>query len=320
MLENTNKIIVVLGPTSSGKTKLGVCLARKFNGEIVSADSRQVYQGMDIGTGKDLCEYKIKKSAGKSKAGEKMKIIPYHLIDVVRPEVKFSLAQYQKLAFRAIEDILRRGKMPIIVGGTGLYLQALVDNYVLSAARPDRKLRTELEKKSAAEVYQILKGINSKFSERLNVSEKKNKRRLIRYLEVCQTKNVKPSSGNLASKNYSFLLIGLNWKRKILNKRIYERLIKRLEKEDMTGEVKKLRKAGVSWKRLESFGLEYKFISLYLQEKLNYEAMVEKLFIASRQFAKRQMTWFKRWERQGRKIHWIKDQKEAEKLAEKFLN
>ncbi|MDD5031468.1 MAG: tRNA (adenosine(37)-N6)-dimethylallyltransferase MiaA [Patescibacteria group bacterium] len=310
----TGKIIVILGPTSSGKTKLGVDLASKFNGEVISADSRQVYKGMDVGTGKDLDEYKIKDKKSK------IKNIEYHLIDVVNPNTRFSLAKYQKLAFGAIEDILKREKTPIIVGGTGLYLQAVVDNYNLSGVRPDKKLREELEKKTVEDLFLALKKINSKFAERLNDSEKKNKRRLIRYLEIMQSEGVRPPIGGRTPKaGYDFLLLGLTWPKEVLKERIYKRLIERLEKENMVEEVKKLHEEGVSWKRLESFGLEYKYISLYLQEKLVYEEMVEKLFIATRQFAKKQMTWFKRWEKQGRKIYWVKDKEEAEKLVEKFL-
>jgi len=310
MLKNNNKIIVVLGTTASGKTKLGVDLARKFNGEIISADSRQVYRGMDVGTGKDLDEYKN---------------IPYHLIDVVNPNTKFSLAKYQKLAFKAMDNILKRGKTSIIVGGTGLYLQAVVDNYNLSGARPDKELREKLEEKSAGELFLELKKINSKFAERLNESERKNRRRLIRYIEIMQDKGAEkkgvshPIGCETPKAKYDFLLLGLTWPRETLKERIYKRLMERLEKENMVGEVKELHKDGVSWKRLESFGLEYKYISLYLQGKLDYEEMVEKLNIAIRQFAKKQMTWFRRWEKQGRKINWVKDGEEAEKLVREFL-
>jgi tRNA dimethylallyltransferase len=298
-----NRIIVILGPTASGKTKLGVDLARKFNGEIISADSRQVYKGMDVGTGKDLDEY-----------GN----IKYHLIDIVSPNTKFSLAKYQKLAFEAIDDILKRGKTPIIVGGTGLYLQAVVDNYNLNGAKPDKDLRENLEKKSIEKLFVELKKINYKFANKLNDSEKKNKRRLIRYIEVMQNKDASFSI-KLSSKNYNFFLLGLTHPKEVLWERIYKRLLDRLEKEDMIEEVKMLHAGGVKWKRLESFGLEYKFISLYLQDKMYYEEMVEKLNIASRQFAKRQMTWFRRWEKQKRKICWIKNKKEVGRLIKDFL-
>lgn len=342
-----NKIIVILGPTASGKTSLGVKLAHKFNGEIISADSRQVYKGMDVGTGKDLKEYNFKitnyklsplrrdpalnkynKVAGqitnkiqnlKSKKSKSRFIkIPYHLINVVSPKTEFNLAKYQKLALKAIDDVLRRGKTPIIVGGTGLYLQALIDGYALSEVKPDKALRARLEKKTVEQLFAMLEKIDSDFAKTVNESDRKNKRRLIRYLEI---KGSKSPRGLLEPlRKYDFLLIGLTWPKEVLEKRIYKRLIERLEKEDMIGEVERLHKQSVSWKRLESFGLEYKFISLHLQGKLEYDEMVERLFIAIRQFAKKQMTWFRRWERQGRKIEWVKDSKETRKLVSEFLN
>jgi tRNA dimethylallyltransferase len=311
-----NKVIVISGPTSSGKTKLAVELAFKFGGEIVSADSRQVYKGMDIGTGKDLAEYSI---VSKVK-GQKLKVIkiPYHLIDVAKPTEQFDLAKYQKLAFNAIGDILERGKLPIVAGGSGLYLQAIVDNYVLSSTGPDEKLRRKLEKLSVEVLYKKLSEINKKFALKLNNSERNNERRLIRYIEIL-SKKTKKQENKKANFNYNFVILGLNWPREVLNERIHKRLIDRLEKENMIGEVKRLHKEGVSWKKLESFGLEYKFISLYLQKKLNYEEMVEKLNIASSQFAKRQMSWFRRWERRGRKIVWVKKYNQAEKIVKEFI-
>ena len=314
--EKKQKIIVILGPTASGKTKLAVSLARKFNGEIVSADSRQVYKGMNVGTGKDLKEYIIKSQIANRKS--QINKISYHLIDAVEPKQEFNLAKYQKLAYGAIDDILTRGKLPIVVGGTGLYLQAVVDSYQLSKAKPDKKLREKLEKMSAQKLFKILSGLDYKKANGLNESDKKNKRRLIRYIEVAKSgfvaKAVEPFK-----QQYEFLLIGVKKNREEIRKRIYKRLIERLEKEDMIGEVERLRKQGLSWKRLESFGLEYKFISEYLRNRLTYEEMVEKLNIAISQFAKRQMSWFRRWERQGRKIYWIKNTRMGKKLIKIFL-
>ena len=296
-----NKIIVILGPTASGKTKLAVELAEKFNGEIVSADSRQVYRGMDIGTGKDLAEYSV----------------PYHLIDVVNPKLRFDLAQYQKLAFAAIDDILGRGKLPILAGGSGLYLQAVIDNYKLSDAKKDLALRKKLEKLNAGELFKKLEKLSPNLAVKLNQSDKNNKRRLIRYLEILeQDKNFKSRKGQ---KKYEALLIGLSYSGEILKQRIFKRLMDRLKEQNMIGEVENLRAKGLSWKRLEEFGLEYKFISLYLQGKLQYEEMVEKLNLAIFQFAKRQLTWFKRWEKQGVKINWLKDNKKIEKLVKDYL-
>jgi tRNA dimethylallyltransferase len=302
MQKENNKVIVILGPTSGGKTKLAVSLAQKFNGEIVSADSRQVYKGMDIGTGKDLAEYKI---------GNKK--IKYHLIDVVSPKTEFNLAKYQKLAYQAIDDILSRGKLPIIAGGSGLYIQSIVDGYQLSAVKPDKKLRAKLEKMTAEKLFAMLKKIDLRKANSLNESERKNKRRLVRHIEVA--KSSKKTEKIMETSKYKPLLLGLTFPKEVLEKRIYQRLIKRLEKENMVGEVKRLRKRGVSWKRLEGFGLEYKYVSLYLRGKLTYDEMVNLLNIAIRQFAKRQMTWFKR----DKRIKWIKNKQEARRLMKKFL-
>jgi tRNA dimethylallyltransferase len=296
-----NKILVILGPTASGKTSLAVKLAEQFNGEIVSSDSRQVYRGMDIGTGKDLSEYSV----------------PYHLIDVVSPKIRFDLAKYQEAAFKAIDGILKRGKLPILAGGSGLYLQAVIDNYRLSDIKSDLVLRKKLDKLNALELFKKLEKLAPKMAAKLNQSDKNNKRRLIRYLEILgQDKNFKSRIGK---KKYQALLIGVNISREILQQRIFKRLIERLKEQNMIGEIEKLRKGGLSWKKLEEFGLEYRFIALYLQNKLQYDEMVEKLNIAIYQFAKRQLTWFKRWEKQGAKINWLKDNKKIEKLVKIFL-
>jgi len=309
---NKSKVIVILGTTASGKTGLGVKLADIFKGEIISADSRQVYVGMDIGSGKDLPDYVVKKS------GRKTKKIKYHLIDMADPRKEFNLKRYQKLAFKALKDILDRHKLPIIVGGTGLYLQAVIDNYHLSDVKPDIKLREELEPLSSAELYDKLCLKNKAFAEKLNNSDKNNKRHLIRYLEVL--------SGDLSYQAktkealYDFLILGLDIPKEILCPRILKRLQDRLEQQDMLGEVKRLHREGVSWERLEGFGLEYRYLSFYLQDKITYEEMTEKLFIAICQFAKRQKTWYRRWAKQGKKIHWIKDLKEAQRLIKDFLD
>jgi len=311
--EINNLVVVVLGTTSSGKTALGVKLADYFNGEIISADSRQVYVGMDIGTGKDLKEYIIKK---KIKGKSVVKKIPYHLIDVIKPQAKFSLVRYQKLALKAIDNILQRQKLPMIVGGTGLYLQAVVDNYQLDIHRPDARKRLELEKLNIDELFERLKGINKVFAEKLNNSDRHNSRRLVRYIEILEAnQDFRPKT---KTGQYDFLLLGLDWPKEILNKRIRERLSARLE-EGLVAEIKNLHNQGVSWKRLESFGLEYKFVARYLQDKIDYEEMADKLSLAICQFAKRQKTWWKRWEKQGRKINWVNNLQEAKESIKKRL-
>lgn len=304
---NTNKpkVLVLLGPTASGKTALGVSLALKYNGEIVSADSRQVYKGMDIGSGKDLKAYKVGK-----------KTVPYHLIDVVSPNTEFNLAKYQKLALKAMADVIERGKLPIIVGGTGLYLQALVDNYLLSSTKPDLEKRRELEILSREELFKRLESLKPDFAHKLNNSDKNNARRLVRYLEILE----QGSSLEMKKESpYDFLILGLTYADEILRARIIKRINDRLDQEDMLGEVKRLHAEGVSWRRLLSFGLEYKFLSQYLLGRLDYDDMLKKLGDASYRFAKRQKTWFRRWEKQGRQIYWVDGLQTAEKLIKAWL-
>jgi len=238
------------------------------------------------------------------------------LIDVVSPKQVFDLAKYQKLAFKAIEEVLSRGKLPIIVGGSGLYLQALVDNYKLTSVKPDLKKRAQLEKLSLEELYKKLEKEKPEFALRLNNSDRNNKRRLVRYLEIIETPG---EEGNKKGESqYDFFVTGLNCPDDILKVRILKRLNDRLE-EGLVEEVKGLHRAGVSYERLISFGLEYKFVSQYLQEKMEYEEMVTKLNTALYRFAKRQKTWFRRWEKQGQKIKWLKDLSEAKDLIKKWI-
>ena len=308
MNKNKGKVIVVLGTTSAGKTSLGVRLAYELDGEVVSVDSRQVYRGMDIGTGKDLKEYVVE---GKN--------IKHHLIDIADPKDRFSLASYQKLAFEAIDDILERGKLPILVGGTGQYLEAVVDNYILSEARPNEELRKELELLEVDELYNKILSLNKVFSENINESDRKNKRRLIRYIEVLSA-----SSGHFEPSKrpeelrYDFLILGLIWSKEALSQRIDKRLKERLE-EGLVEEVGQLNRDGVSFERLEELGLEYRYVSQYLKDELEYDEMIEKLSRELKKFAKRQMTWYRRWERQGREIRWIGGKGEADELVKEFI-
>jgi len=310
MNKNNNKLLVVVGPTAAGKTKLAVKLAYQFDGEIVSADSRQVYRGMDIGTGKDLADFRLQISDCR------FKTIRHHCIDVVSPNTDFNLAKYVKLANKAIKDIQKRGKLPILTGGTGLYFQAIADGYNLSNIKPDKVLRTKLEKQTVAQLEKMLKNLDPGFKQDI-----KNKRYLIRYIEIL--KNSQKPLLNILQKQggaYNCLVLGVDLPREEINKKIDKRLVQRIENEGMIEEVKNLHfKNKVSWQRLESFGLEYKFISQYLWGKLEYKEMVEKLAIAIHQFAKRQVTWLRRWERQGREIYWLNRYSDAERLVKKWL-
>ncbi|MBI3290746.1 tRNA (adenosine(37)-N6)-dimethylallyltransferase MiaA [Candidatus Falkowbacteria bacterium] len=320
----SNKVIVILGPTSSGKTKIAVKLARKFDGEIISADSRQVYKGMDIGTGKDLDDYVVKSEIRnpKSETNYKSQIskfetarIPYHLVDVVSPKKQFTVAEWQARAYKAIDDILSCGKVPIVVGGTGLYISALVYGYDFGKITDMRQVtRDRLNKLTLKRLLARLKKVDPKT---YKVIDKKNRRRVQRALEIYyQTGQPKSRITNRESRKprYDFLLLGVTFPREVLNKRIEKRLKERL-KQGMAKEVKKLKKQGVSWKRLDGFGLEYRFVSRHLRGKISEDEMFSQLKKAIRDFAKRQMTWFKR----NNKIKWLNDYKEIELEAKKFL-
>jgi len=306
-----SKAIAILGPTSAGKTSLAVNLALHYRAEIISADSRQVYKGMDIGTGKDLSEYIIEKN------GEKIKI-PYHLIDVCSPSESFNLSTYLKLANQALDDLKEKKVLPMIVGGSGLYLEALIENYQISSVKQNVELRKKLESLSVKKNAEIFSKDYPKFFEKLNNSDRNNKRRLIRYLEILNEKG----TINEKSKHpkFEFLVLGVNMPRKVLRERIKIRLKNRIEKEKMIEEVKHLHNQGLSWERLESFGLEYRYVSYYLQGSLNYEDMFNDLYTASCRFAKRQMSWFRRLEKQGRSIYWINNFEEAKEKIDSFIN
>jgi tRNA dimethylallyltransferase len=293
-----NKIIVILGPTSSGKTDLSIKLAKKFNGQIVSADSRQIYKGMDIGSGK------ITK--------KEMQGIPHFLLDVANPKRKFSVAQYQKLALKAIKNIQKNGKLPILVGGTGFYIQSIVEGTVIPEIKPNWELRQKLEKIPLPELVKRLSKLDPA---RAGSIDQNNPRRVIRALEIALLTGKTVPQISYKKHHFDILQIGVTKSPDELKKLINERLQKRLKNNSMINEVKKLRK-NLSWKRLEEFGLEYKFVAQYLQGKITLQEMKDKIQIESEHYAKRQMTWFRR----DKKINWIKDYKEALNTAKKFLD
>lgn len=325
-------VVAIVGPTASGKSEVAVRLAKKFNGEVISADSRQVYRGMDIGTGKVQRDADSKFQILNSKFYF-YKRVRHHLIDVASPRRMFTVVRYQKLARKALLDILRRGKLPIIVGGTGFYIDALLSNQSFPPVSPQPKLRRELEKLSTEELFARLKELDKK---RASTIDRKNKRRLIRALEIAlvSPNNVwKPSSQtfqDLWKSDFHILKIGILVEREELKKKIGKRLRERFAG-GMVEEVRNLRKPldgapsfaeasagrqGLSWKRLDSFGLEYRYVSWYLRGTLSYEEMLEQLERAICKYAKRQMTWFRR----DKNIRWVKNYKEAEKLVRTFPN
>ncbi|NQV88665.1 MAG: tRNA (adenosine(37)-N6)-dimethylallyltransferase MiaA [Parcubacteria group bacterium] len=290
------KILVILGPTASGKSDLAVKLAKKFNGEIISADSRQVYKGLDIGTGK------ITK--------KEMLGIPHHLLDVANPKKRFTVVEFKRLADKAITDILKRGKLPIICGGTGFYIQAVVDNVVLPDVPPNDKLRVKLEKKTTDELVNILKKLDKK---RLSTIDENNRRRLIRAIEIASALGKVPPIKKHS--DFDALQIGTKIDDKELRERIHTRLIKRV-KQGMITEAKNLHQNRLSWKRMEELGLEYRYLALYLQNKMSKDEMIQKLETEIWHYSRRQMTWFKK----DKRIKWTDTNKYNDKTLGDILN
>ena len=274
MLEKPT-IIVILGPTASGKTALSIEVAKKISGEIISADSRQVYKGLNLGTGK---------VTKKEMAG-----IPHHLLDVASPKSKFTVAKYQKLAHQKILEILKKGKVPIIVGGTGFYIQSIIDGLNLPAVPPNKSLREKLSQKSTPELFALLKKLDSK---RAGTIDRQNPARLIRAIEIAKALGHVPKLQTTNSP-FNFVQIGLKTKPNELDQKIKERLLARM-KQGLLAEVKKLHRAGLSWQRMEELGLEYRYLAYFLQNKKSKEKALAELEQEIRHYAKRQMTWFKR--------------------------
>jgi len=326
------KVVVILGPTASGKSALAVKIARKYNGEIISADSRQVYRGMDIGTGKISRDtvhslwftvYSNKKEPIKQKSiNSKLETshyysngIRHHLLDIASPKKQFTVDDFKRLGQKAIAGISKHGKLPIICGGTGLYIDSLLYDIAIPHIPPDKKLRIKLEKLTTRELFDKLLILDP---ERAKSIDRHNPRRLIRALEIVMTTG-KPIPRlqfpvyGLPSK-FDVLWVGINPGKEKLVLNIEKRLDSRL-KAGMINEVKKLHKSGINWRHLESFGLEYKWLAMFLQKKITRREMREGLLHDIIRYSKRQMTWFKR----NSSVHWIKFPAEAGRLTKKFL-
>jgi tRNA dimethylallyltransferase len=276
-----NKLVIITGTTACGKSDLAVELAKRFGAEVVSADSRQVFRGLDLGSGKITTE--------------EMQGIPHHLLDVAEPGNYFSLSDFQKLAYEAIDSVFERGGRPFLVGGTGLYINAVVDGYNLHESRPDPQLRREVEEKSLEELIGVLKEKDPEALERVDI---RNKRRVERAVEkaLAGRTGEKPSEPR-----YESLVLGVTFDRAVVYERIGVRLDRRLE-QGMIDEVKELRASGVSDEFLYKLGLEYRYILMYLRGEFDsFEAFRNKLFMEIRHLAKEQMTWF----RKRRDIHWL---------------
>lgn len=296
-------LVTILGPTAVGKTRLAALLANRFNGEIISADSRQVYIGMDIGTGKDLNDYIVD--------GKK---INYHLIDVIHPNDEFNLFEFYKKFFEAFYLINKKNKLTFMCGGTGLYLHSIIKDYNLSEVDFNKNRIEQLNKLD----YETLKNMLLKIQPKQhNTTDIINKERIIRALMIAEQSKQKVVAFKTEIKSFN---IGVFFEREQVKIKITERLKTRLQN-GLIEEVEKLNNDGVSFERLEQFGLEYKFVAKYLKNEISYMEMFEKLNIAIHQFSKRQMTWFRKMERDGIKINWINGSnfKEAEELILKNL-
>jgi tRNA dimethylallyltransferase len=292
-----NKLIIILGPTASGKSELAIKLAKRFKGQIVSADSRQIYQEMDIGTNK--------------LTKKQMVGIKHYLIDLIKPSQGFTLAQYKKLAVKAIKYIQKRGKLPFLVGGTGLYIQAVVDNLQIPRVKPNKKLRNKLEKLTNQELWQQLKKLDPLT---IVTIDPRNKRRLIRALEVCLiTKKPFSQQRKKGQPLFDVLLIGLKVNKKTLKQRIGQR-VEQMLKTGLIKETKKLVKK-YSFELPAMSGIGYQEVSQYLQDKITLQQTKGLIKQHTRQYARRQLTWFKR----DKRIKWVSNYQEAQKAITDFL-
>jgi len=287
------KVLIILGPTASGKSALGVRLAKKLNGEVISADSRQVYKGLNVGTGK------ITKA--------EMKGVLHHLLDVADAKKYFSVSEYKSLAEEALQKILNKNKLPIVVGGTGFYIDALTGTVVLPEVPPNKSLRKKLEKLSAEKLFKMLQ---KKDSRRAKEIDQNNKVRIIRALEIIDALGKVPEIKKQKSP-YEFIFVGLRPDKKELDKKIDKRILVRLE--PMIKEARKLHSDGLSYKRMHDLGLEYRSLARLLQKKITKDEFVEELFRAIVKYSKRQETWFKR----NKKIKWFEPTET--KAIEKYL-
>ena len=292
--------ICVLGATATGKTSLATELAFNYDAEIISADSRQIYRGMDIGTGKDLGEYTLH---GKD--------IPFHLIDIADAGYRYNLYEYQQDFIKAWDDISSRGKLPLICGGTGLYIEAVLKGYKLIAVPTNEALRATLEGKSLEELSSILKT----YKELHNTTEVDTSKRAIRAIEIEDYYKTNPTIDTYYP-DINPLIVGIKFEREERRERITQRLHARFE-EGMLDEVRGLLNSGISAEDLIYYGLEYKYMTQHLTGEISYDYMVEKLNISIHQFAKRQMTWFRKMEKDGFNIHWLDGHMSTEEKVER---
>jgi tRNA dimethylallyltransferase len=294
------RLLVILGPTASGKSALGIALARRYQGEIVSADSRQIYRGLDIGTAKVTPEERA--------------LVPHHLLDVVEPDENYTVAQFQQDAIAAIDAILRREHLPLLAGGSPHYIQSVVENLAIPRISPQPELRAQLEARPLHELVAQLEKLDPQSAASI---DRNNPRRIIRALEVCLVSG-QPFSAQrgVREPRYTPLFMGIDWPREELYRRIDQRIDERMQ-QGLVQEVQALLDGGLSPDRLESFGLEYRFVSRWLRAELSSESeMVQKLKYASHDFTRRQLSWFRKMP----EIVWLKGGPELEAAAEQYVN
>lgn len=301
-IKNYN-LLTILGSTAVGKTGFAAHMAARLNGEVISADSRQVYRGMDIGTGKDLADYMVDG-----------KLVPVHLIDIVDAGYQYNVFEYQRDFLIVFEDMQKRGKFPVLCGGSGLYLEAVLNNYKLIQVPVNEPLRQELAGKSLEELTDILKNYKSKLH---NITDIENEKRAVRAIEIEQF-YADNHEIDTRMPELNPLVVGIKFDRLSRRKRITERLQQRLN-EGMVEEVRHLLNSGLSPDDLTYYGLEYKYITQHLMGDLTFDLMVKNLNTAIHQFAKRQMTWFRRMERQGTNIHWLDGYQPLEEKVERVM-
>lgn len=326
MARKTQKIIAILGPTSSGKSGFAIDLAKKFNGEVISVDSRQIYLDMDLGTGKVEGKWVNEGADPIIRAGTTKKNtrryflsegIPHHLLDFVKPTDDYNVEKFKKDCYRKIEEVTKLGKLPILCGGTGFWAQAIVDDIEFPSVPPNKKLRVRLEKKSAEELLKQLEKLDPKRAKEI---DQKNKFRLIRAIEICEVigKVPKIKQKEKVIKNgieYQFIQIGIKWPKEELSKKIENRLDDRWQ-EGMVDEVKKLKKKyNLSWEEIQSFGLAYFWIPLFLQNEISADELKQRVFMAERNYAKRQRTWFNK----DRRIKWLEKGKNIDEFVDLML-
>lgn len=297
------ELITILGPTASGKTAFATALAHRMNSEIISADSRQLYRGMDLGTGKDLNEYIVE--------GEQ---IPYHLIDIVDAGYKYNVFEYQHDFLEAYTSIKEKGKLPILCGGTGMYLESILKGYKLLPVPENHELRARLEGKSLEELTTMLQS----YKKLHNTTDVDTPKRAIRAIEIEEYYKHTPVEERTFP-TINSLIIGIDIDRELRRKKITQRLTQRLD-EGMLDEVRNLLKQGIAPEDLIYYGLEYKYLTLHAIGELSFQEMFNQLEIAIHQFAKRQMTWFRGMERRGFTIHWLNASLPTEEKIKKVMD